>query len=166
MSEVKLPNKMNIKEFRELGLLVELNRTFLHPLGLALGIIFEDDGTEKIGGIWDYRDNPEGMLYGKGCFPTGKSKKAREFIKTKHNQRLRALGFVYQDPDNPQYEKTTFGSLLLGKKEARMLLKAGGCPANNTRCKFLKSGLCEKKWPELYEYYSYRKFACGNFEWM
>ena len=38
--------RIDIKEFRESGLLAELNRTFLHPLGLALEIIVEDDGTD------------------------------------------------------------------------------------------------------------------------
>lgn len=99
MSEIK---HMDIKEFREMGLLAELNRSFLHPLGLALEIEVEDDGTEKLGGIWDYRDDPEGMLYSADHFPTEKIKKAQEFIKQKHEQRLKVLGFVYQGPDNPQ----------------------------------------------------------------
>jgi hypothetical protein len=99
MSEIK---RMDIKEFREMGLLAELNRAFLHPLGLAIEVIVEDDGTEKLGGIWDYRDDPEGMLYSKECFPTEKIKKAQEFIRQKHEQRLKVLGFIYQDPDSPQ----------------------------------------------------------------
>lgn len=95
--------RMDIKEFREMGLLAELNRTFLHPLGLALEIVIDDEtGKEKLGGIWDYRDDPEGMLYGKEYFPTEKIKKAQEFIKQKHEQRMKTLGFIYQDPDNPQ----------------------------------------------------------------
>ena len=94
--------RMDIKEFREMGLLAELNRVFLHPLGLALEIIIDDEtGKEKLGGIWDYRDDPEGMLYGKEYFPTEKSK-AQGFIKQKHEQRMKTLGFIYQDPDNPQ----------------------------------------------------------------
>jgi hypothetical protein len=57
--------RIDIKEFRELGFLQELNRCFLHPLGLALEVIVnEEDGSESLGGIWDYRDDPEGMLYG------------------------------------------------------------------------------------------------------
>ena len=95
--------RMDIKEFREMGLLAELSRVFLHPLGLALEIIIDDEtGKEKLGGIWDYRDDPEGMLYGKEYFPTEKIKKAQEFIKQKHEQRMKTLGFIYQDPDNPQ----------------------------------------------------------------
>lgn len=55
--------RIDIKEFREKGYLQELNRRFLHPLGLALEIIIEDNGEERLGGIWDYRDDPEGMSY-------------------------------------------------------------------------------------------------------
>jgi hypothetical protein len=94
--------RMNIKEFREMGLLAELNRAFLHPLGLALEIVVDDDGTERLGGIWDYRDDPEGMLYSQEHFPTEKIKIAQEYIKEKHEQRMKNLGFIYQDPDNPQ----------------------------------------------------------------
>lgn len=53
--------KMSAKEFRELGLLQEVNRLYLHPMGLALEIVVEDDGTEHFGEVWDYRADPEGM---------------------------------------------------------------------------------------------------------
>lgn len=99
MSDIK---RMGIKEFRESGLLAELNRAFLHPLGLALEVIVDDDGSEKLGGIWDYRDDPEGMLYSKEHFPAEKIKKAQEFIAMKHKQRMEVLGYVYQDAENPQ----------------------------------------------------------------
>lgn len=55
--------RIEIKEFREKGYLQELNRRFLHPLGLALEIILDDDGTEKLGGVWDHRDDKEGIYY-------------------------------------------------------------------------------------------------------
>ena len=35
----------------------------MHPLGLALEIIIKDDGKEQLGGIWDYRDDEEGIYY-------------------------------------------------------------------------------------------------------
>ena len=54
---------MPVKEFRREGYLQELNRQFLHPLGLALEVIVEDDGSETLGGIWDYRSDPEGIRY-------------------------------------------------------------------------------------------------------
>lgn len=55
--------KISLKEFREKGYLQELNRRFLHPLGLALEIIVDDNGEELLGGIWDYRDDKEGIYY-------------------------------------------------------------------------------------------------------
>lgn len=58
-----LPKKMSVKEFREAGYLQELNRQFLHPLGLALEVIVEEDGTERFGEVWDSRDDPEGYIY-------------------------------------------------------------------------------------------------------
>lgn len=60
MSNIKY---MDIKEFRESGFLQEANRLFFHPHGLALEIVVEEDGTEHLGGIWDYRDDPEGIWY-------------------------------------------------------------------------------------------------------
>lgn len=40
-----------------------MNRGFLHPLGLALEVEIEvdEDGTERLGGVWDYRKDPEGI---------------------------------------------------------------------------------------------------------
>lgn len=90
--------RIDIKEFREMGLLVEVNRTFFHPLGLALEVEVEEDGTEKLGGIWDDRDDPEGIIYG-DPFPSDKVSKAQEFIREKHRQRVKSLGFVFQEGD-------------------------------------------------------------------
>lgn len=55
---------MPVAEFRSAGLLQELNRRYLHPMGLALEVVQEADGTERLGGVWDYRDDPEGMVFG------------------------------------------------------------------------------------------------------
>ena len=62
MSKIK---RMDIAEFRRLGYLQEVNRCFLHKLGLALEVVIDDKtGEERLGGIWDYRDDPEGMAFG------------------------------------------------------------------------------------------------------
>jgi hypothetical protein len=54
----------SIKEFREKGFLQEANRQFFHPLGLALQInVDEETGEETLGGIWDCRDDPEGVMF-------------------------------------------------------------------------------------------------------
>ncbi|HLD89569.1 MAG TPA: hypothetical protein VI911_00875 [Patescibacteria group bacterium] len=66
-------NRMDIKEFREFGFLQEANRLFFHPLGLALEIMIDDEtGEECLGGIWDYRDDPEGMAFGDGTIQQNK----------------------------------------------------------------------------------------------
>lgn len=100
MSEIK---KIDIKEFREKGYLQELNRNFLHPLGLALEIVIEEDGTEKLGGIWDYREDKEGMIYdiknrseeNKEEFRRKKEFVEDEFIK-KAKDRRELLGFAIE----------------------------------------------------------------------
>ena len=56
--------RMGAKEFRELGYLQELNRCFLHPLGLALEVMIDEEtGDEVFGKVWDYRDDPEGIVF-------------------------------------------------------------------------------------------------------
>jgi len=60
MQEIK---RMDIKEFRRKGYLQEINRMFLHPLGLALEINLNVDGSETLGGIWDYREDKEGIYF-------------------------------------------------------------------------------------------------------
>jgi hypothetical protein len=64
---------MDIKEFRSLGLLRELNRRFLHPIGLAMAVtIDEDTNEENLGYIIDSRDDPEGFIYSQDTFETRK----------------------------------------------------------------------------------------------
>lgn len=46
---------------------------FFHPLGLALEVTVDDDGTEKPGGIWDYRDAPDGILLFQRPLPYGEN---------------------------------------------------------------------------------------------
>ena len=56
--------RMNLNEFQKEGYLQEVNRLFFHPLGLALEVVVNNDGEiESLGGIWDYRADPEGMLF-------------------------------------------------------------------------------------------------------
>jgi len=55
---------IHIKEFREAGYLQELNRRFLHPLGLALEVSIDPEtGDETLGGVWDYRKDPLGIIF-------------------------------------------------------------------------------------------------------
>jgi hypothetical protein len=60
MSERK---RMDVKTFRAMGYLQELNRRFLHLLGLALEVVQDEDtGQEKLGGIWEVED-PDGIIF-------------------------------------------------------------------------------------------------------
>lgn len=55
--------RMDIREFVEIGFLQEVNRQFFHPLGLALEVKSDDGINWSLSGVWDYRDDPEGIVY-------------------------------------------------------------------------------------------------------
>jgi len=93
MSEVK---RIDIKEFRAQGYLQEVNRRFLHPLGLALEVIIDDDGSEKLGGVWDYRDDPEGMAYGEGIIDPEKAARVASEMSNRRGSRIGSLGYWIQ----------------------------------------------------------------------
>lgn len=58
--------RMSAKEFRELGLLHEVNRRVLHPIGLALEVIIDSNDKTYFGQVWDKRDDPEGIIFAGG----------------------------------------------------------------------------------------------------
>lgn len=89
-------NRMTVKEFRELGYLQEVNRCFLHPLGLALEVVIDDDGEETFGGVWDYRDDPEGMRYGDHMISGTKAARIEQERRQKAAARVEALGYEVQ----------------------------------------------------------------------
>ena len=94
---------IDIKEFREEGYLQELNRVFLHPLGLALQVNIDDDGNECLGGIWDYREDGEGIHYN---LQSSSKKRNYKFFKNAQNiknllderipKRQALLGFIVE----------------------------------------------------------------------
>ena len=91
-------NRMNINEFRKKGFLQEANRLFFHPLGLALEVEIDDDGNEKLGGIWDYRNDPEGMLFGKGMIDRDKIDHVLDLKNSKRDARIKLFGgFIQYD---------------------------------------------------------------------
>lgn len=85
--------RINITEFRDLGFLQEANRLFFHPRGLALEVVVEDDGTERLGGVWDYRDDPEGMAFGD---PIDAEKAAR--VKAEFDRHVEERTRLFGDP--------------------------------------------------------------------
>lgn len=111
--------RIDIAEFRERGYLQEINRLMLHPLGLALEVVVEpcscdgghiEDGpagatysiicpaclgTEKIerlGGVWDYRADPEGIVYAKGTIEQEKIDRVAADLERHQATRERLLG--------------------------------------------------------------------------
>ena len=98
-----MPKIKKIKESAEFlvdsGLLFEINRKILHPLGLAIEVIVEDDGTTKFGSLWDSRGDPEGIIFADGCFESG-LKKFKAYMKEQGNtilkSRMEKLGYLVQ----------------------------------------------------------------------
>ena len=80
MSENLEIKKIDIKDFRESGYLQEANRRFFHPLGLALEVSIEDE-KELISGIWDYREDKEGIYYD---IQNSESERKKRFLKNKN----------------------------------------------------------------------------------
>ena len=93
--------RINIKEFRQKGYLQEVNRRFFHPLGLALEVIIDEKtGEEKLGGLWDYRDDPEGIAFGEDITNKPDYKNKANFIdnelRKRKKIRIKSLGFFIQ----------------------------------------------------------------------
>lgn len=56
-------HEMTVQDFQEQGFLLELNRRFLHPLGVALAIVKYADTPWHRCHILDHRDDPEGIRF-------------------------------------------------------------------------------------------------------
>ncbi|KKK49671.1 hypothetical protein LCGC14_3132700, partial [marine sediment metagenome] len=90
-----------VKEFRELGFIQEINRRILHPCGLAIEVIVDKDtGEETLGGIWDYRDDPEGLRFAESQISldetSDKVRSVDQLLKSKEQSRLDNLGYIVQ----------------------------------------------------------------------
>jgi len=103
--------RIDIAEFRRLGYLQELNRRFLHPLGLALEVIHLADGTEELGGVWDYRTDPEGLRF--GDLTSDEERERADYIEARWDElaktRREELGYVIQPiqartPDDDEHD--------------------------------------------------------------
>lgn len=110
------PKRIDISEFREAGFLQEANRLFFHQFGLALETVVEDcpycvkgesdEGGEcpdchgsmkyeRLSGVWDYRDDPEGMTYGEGYGLDPEKAASVEEERQRHvSTRIETLGLV------------------------------------------------------------------------
>ena len=88
--------RISVAEFRRLGFLQEVNRRLLHPAGLALEVRIKPDGTEEFGQVWDYRDDPEGIVFEQGTIELGKVQSVGAEIERHIQARIRLFGNVIQ----------------------------------------------------------------------
>lgn len=97
----KKKRNMPLKEFMDAGYLQELNRRFLHPLGLMMEFdIDKDTGEVKFGRIYDYRDDLEGIIFAEELTKEEdfikKAKRIQEEIERRFPIRSRRLGSFIQ----------------------------------------------------------------------
>jgi hypothetical protein len=79
------------------GLLFEMNRVVLHPLGLALAIWENDDGAiAGFAGLADNSDDPEGMIFSEETLRSGLERLRRYGVAEVRAERERLVGFVIQ----------------------------------------------------------------------
>jgi len=88
---------MSVQEFRELGLLQEINRRVLHPCGLAIEVVIDTEtGEETFGGVWDFRDDPEGLIYRDEDLDVNKVTSVEDLIGSKKLVRFERFGYIIQ----------------------------------------------------------------------
>ena len=83
------------KFLHDSGLLFEINRLLLHPLGLALEVELESASIK----IQDLREDPEGMLFEEEAFARARSR-YQAFLdenRSRLEARERALSFRVQE---------------------------------------------------------------------
>lgn len=89
------------KELYEWGLLFEINRRVLHPLGMALAVeMDEEENAVFSNDVWDCRDDPEGFIFEEKTFIAGQEK-YQKFLDEQGNDILKSrrinLGFIEQE---------------------------------------------------------------------
>lgn len=88
--------KMTVKDFRAAGYLQELNRQFLHPLGLALEVVRQANGEERFGLVWDSREDSQGFAYGPDTIEIPKAIRVEREMEDKRRARQASLGYYIQ----------------------------------------------------------------------
>lgn len=93
--------RMDVSEFRRCGLLQELNRQFLNPLGLALETVVLADGREVLGGVWDFRDQAGGLALAQSCLDRSGERYVEQLRKRNSRLRRRMFGSLIQPIEAP-----------------------------------------------------------------
>lgn len=99
------PNKfVTTKELLDWGLLFEINRRVLHPLGLALEAEVTEDGNVSFTNrVWNARRDPEGIIFVDKAFEHGKAKfdaMMEEWGEDRLRARKEALGYLIQGEED------------------------------------------------------------------
>jgi hypothetical protein len=104
--------RMDLSEFKEKGLLQEVNRQFFHPLGLALEMVYDDEKDEiSFGGVWDFRDDPEGMIFDLSIQLSAEAEQNVRSLREAHEMaRLERFGWVIQPIVEPKTTPQPIGT--------------------------------------------------------
>lgn len=97
MSLNDLP-KIDAAEFQKLGLLMEVNRRVLHPLGFALAVTRDEDtGEVTWGPVYDARSDPEGIYFDGFSAEEIERLKALDALRDERAPaRMKSLGYVVE----------------------------------------------------------------------
>lgn len=100
---------MDLRDFQAHGYLMEVNRQFFHPLGMALVMKKDmETGNYSFTGILDSRDDPEGGIFGDGVLDLDDEAKSWEIERQRQEKetvRRKKFGWTIQpirpDQDEP-----------------------------------------------------------------
>jgi hypothetical protein len=88
---------ISIDEFHERGYLQEVNRQFLHPLGLALQISVDSEtGKKRLYAINDNRHVKGGMVFEPQLLSSAKTQAVEDEMNEKAQERLDLYGYIIQ----------------------------------------------------------------------
>ena len=90
-----MDKEMTAREFKESGLLQEVNRRFLHPMGVCLSVV-EVEGEMELGPIFDYRDDPLGIIFDESLISQDKALAVYDMERPHREARFNEYGFVVQ----------------------------------------------------------------------
>lgn len=93
---------MSILEFWETGYLHEINRCFLHPLGLALEVTVDSEGNYSLSGVWDARDDLDGISFSQPV--AQKAIRIQEERLIRAPARIKELGYYVQPASDRDIE--------------------------------------------------------------
>lgn len=92
--------RMTVKTFVDEGFLQELNRQFLHPMGLALGVEYptdsEPDNENFKAFVIDARTDPQSIAFGAGVLDAAKATHVATVNRDQRARRSWILGWAQQ----------------------------------------------------------------------